>query len=228
MRSIRSATSRGLWLTEAPVGYNSELFRRRVGLSDGGVGLHWCTVLSAQRLSGPVEHDKASESRSSLAQGANRDMDSRFQNVPVWAKKKPCDSPVTEQSVVGDLHSEGYTKARSLGLTVCLTADLEKLNLTAKYCGPEQACTVRCDRRSWVLRLHCLIQTCWVQLLLLLAWMDAFFATAGNEMIRQDLMSQSHELKGRGWESSPRLPSLRPLNQKETYQWHSMLSCSCH
>lgn len=125
----------------------------------------------AQRLSGPVEHDKASESRSSLAQGANRDMDPRFQNVPVWAEK-PCDSPVTEQSVIG-LHSEGYTKARSLGLTVCLTADLEKLNLTAKYCGPEQACTVRCNHRSWVLRLHCLIQTCWV-LLSLLAWMDAF------------------------------------------------------
>lgn len=111
--------------------------------------MHWCTVLSAQRLSGPVEHDKASESRSSLAQGANRDMDSRFQNVPVWAEK-PCDSPVTEQSVVEDLHSEGYTKARSLGLTVCLTAGLEKLNLTAKYCGPEQACTVGCNRRSWV------------------------------------------------------------------------------
>lgn len=62
--------------------------------------------------------------------------------------KKPCDSPVTEQSVIEDLHSEGYTKARSLGLTVCLTADLEKLNLTAKYCGPEQGCTVRCNCRS--------------------------------------------------------------------------------
>lgn len=102
--------------------------------------MHSCTVLSAQRLSGPVEHDKVSESRSSLAQGANRDMDSRFRNVPVWAEK-PCDSPVTEQSVIQDLHSEGYTKVQSLGLIVCLTADLEKLNLTAKYCGLEQACS---------------------------------------------------------------------------------------
>lgn len=87
MRSIRSTISRGLWLTAAPIGYNSELFRRCVGLGNGSVGLHWHTALSAQTLSGPVEHDKVSESRSSLARGVNRDIDSRFQDMPVWAKK---------------------------------------------------------------------------------------------------------------------------------------------
>lgn len=40
--------------------------------------LHPCTILSAQRLSGPVDCDKASESGSNLAQGVNRVLDAHF------------------------------------------------------------------------------------------------------------------------------------------------------
>lgn len=43
--------------------------------------LHWCTILSAQRLSGPVDCNKATEAGSSLAQGLSSALDAHFKNL---------------------------------------------------------------------------------------------------------------------------------------------------
>lgn len=48
---------------------------------------HWCSFLSAQRLSGPVECDKATESGSNLAQGVKCVLVAHFTNLLAQAER---------------------------------------------------------------------------------------------------------------------------------------------
>lgn len=111
--------------------------------------LHWCTILSAQRLSWPVDCNKATEAGSDLAQGVSSVLDAHFKNLQASAERALW---FTKYRAICQrfLQSEGYTKAWILGLTVCFTTDLEDLNVTDKYCEPEQASTVKSNHRTQV------------------------------------------------------------------------------
>lgn len=69
-----------------------------VTLADG-VMLHQCTILSAQRLSGPVDRDKVTESGSDLARGVNGVFGCTFLHTSRLWQKELCDSSRTEWSV---------------------------------------------------------------------------------------------------------------------------------
>lgn len=110
----------------------------------GGVVLRQCTILSAQRLSGPVDCDKGTQSGvRPFALAVNGVFwDAHFTHEPALAERAQWfikDRAVCHRHLLSD----GHTKAWILGLTACFTADLEDLNVTVNYGGHEQASTVK-------------------------------------------------------------------------------------
>lgn len=126
MRPIHNADSSRVSYNSRPYG----LAALGITVSHGrGVMLHQWAVLSAQRLSGPVDCDKATESGSDLVLGVNRVLAAHFTHSPALAERALW---FIKDRVVCHRHllSDGYTKAWILGLITGFTADLEDLNAT--------------------------------------------------------------------------------------------------
>lgn len=154
MRPILNATSLGLDLTaalsvtlELPRCSSNNCFAVMLALV---VVVSCCTGVPFCQLKGYLDLLTATK-RLKRGQTLHREWVAFWMHILKTCKlrqKELCDSPSTEQSVKGFLQSEGYTKAWILGLTVCFTTDLEDLNVTDKYCEPEQASTVKSNHRT--------------------------------------------------------------------------------